>query len=239
MKIQPSLRSGSNRTGLGVAADYLRRGMLDVPRELMGPTSRGSREELARVRVRYAREGFTHGTMPPMARAQRRLLQLFDLLGARLAYERAGTRFYDALGSKVDAYGSFDGGPDHHDLEELRGEELAHVRMLERVITELGGDATVVTPSANLQLIASRGLGDVLTDPRTSVVDGLGALVVAELAHHEEWLGLIEVARELQLDDLVPSFQSAQLTEELHLSKVRRWLAFGRHAARRQIANGA
>lgn len=239
MKIQPSLRSGHNRTGLGVADEHLRREMLDVPRDLMGPTSRGSADEIARVRIRYAREGLPHATLPPMPRAQRRLLPLFDLLGARMQFERTGSRLYDALISKLDAYGSYDGGPDRHDLEEIRDEELAHMRMLDRLITELGGDSTAVTPCANVQAVASRGIGDVLTDPRTSLLDGLGVIVIAELADHEEWIGLIELSRELDKDDLMHNFQSAQITEEEHLSKVRRWISAGRHAARGQITNGS
>ena len=47
------------------------------------------------------------------------------------------------------------------------------------------------------------------------------------------------MARELDRTDLVPSFQSAQLTEEEHLSKVRRWLYVGRHVARMQITGGS
>lgn len=239
MKVQPSLRSGGNRTGLAATDDDLRRGMLDVPRELMGPTSRGSSDEIARVRVRYARDGFPHATMPPLPRTQRKLLPLFDLLGARLQFERTGVRLYDALLSKLEAYGSFSGGPDRHDLEVIRDEELAHMRMLDRVITDLGGDATVTTPGASIELTASRGIADVLTDPRTSLLDGLGVIIIAELADHEEWIGLIEIARELDKDDLVHSFQSAQITEEEHLSKVRRWISAGRHVASGQVTNGS
>jgi hypothetical protein len=61
--------------------------------------------------------------------------------------------------------------------------------------------------------------------------------MVAELADHEEWLGLIDLARDLRHDDLVHAFQSAQLTEEEHLSKVRRWITAGRTAARIQLGH--
>ena len=170
MKVQPSLRTGSNRSGLTTAPEDLQYGMVDVPPDLAEPTSRGTREGIARVRIRYARDGYPHATMPPLPRSQRALLPLFDLLGARLAYERNGSRLYDALISKLDAYGTFSGGPDRHDLEQLRDEEIAHSRMLEHMTNDLGGDPTAVTPSANVQLIASRGLTDVLTDPRTSLL---------------------------------------------------------------------
>lgn len=238
MRIQPSLRGANNRTGMAAADEHLRREMVDPPREL-GPTSRGSVDEIARVRVRYARAGIPAGSMPALPRAHRKLVPLFDLLGARLQFERTGVRLYDALISKLDAYGRFDDGPGRRELEEIRDEELAHMRMLERVISELGGDPTALTPTANLQSIAGRGLGDVLADPRTTLLDGLDTIIVAELADHEAWIGLIEMARELDHNELVPMFQSAQLTEEEHLSKVRRWLSAGRHAARLQLFDGS
>ncbi len=231
MKIQPSLTMRNNRTGMISADERLRHEMLEVPPD-MGPTSRGTIDDLARVRIRYARGGMPHGSMPDMPRGLRPLLPLFDLLGARLQFERTGTRLYDALISKLDAYGTFTGGPSRHDLEDIRDEELAHMRMLERMIIELGGDPTVVTPCANLQATASRGIGDVLVDPRTSLLDCLDAIIIAELADHEEWLGLIDMARDLGRGDLVHAFQSAQLTEEEHLSKVRRWISIGRTLAR-------
>ncbi len=237
MKIQPSLMTHHNRTGMDVADESLRREVLGLPREL-APTSRGSADDIARVRIRYARAGIPHGTMPPLPGVSGHLIPLFDLLGARLQFERTGVRLYDALISKLDAYGSFDGGPSRHELEDLRDEELAHFRMLQHQITELGGDPTAVTPCANLQSTASRGIADVLLDPRTSLLDGLDTIIVAELADHEEWIGLVDLARDLGRSDLVHVFQSAQLTEDEHLSKVRRWIAAGRVVARHTSGDG-
>jgi rubrerythrin len=235
MRVQPSLRVGHNRTGMAAADDKQRQRMLEIPHEL-GPTSRGSSDEIARVRVRYARAGMPVGTMPDVPRAQRGLLPLHDLLGARLQFERTGVRLYDALLSKLDAYGGFEGGPDRGDLEQIRDEELAHMRMLEHMLEDTGADPTTITPTADLQSTASRGIADVLLDPRTTLLDGLGVIVIAELADHEEWIGLIELGRELGRSALVHSFQSAQLTEEEHLSKIRSWIHAGRIAARSQLA---
>lgn len=239
MRIQPSLRQGANRTGLSRAHDRTRRDMVDPPRELAPArwAAEGA-EEIGRVRVRYARAGLPIGTLPTSPRSRRELLQLFDLMGARLQLERTATRLYDALLSKYDAFGSFDGGPRRGDLDRIRDEELAHVHMLEHAILELGADPTVVTPSADRQWIVGRGVAEVITDPRTGLLDGIEALVVAELADHEEWISLVDVARDLERDGLVHAFQSAQLTEEEHLSKVRRWVAAGRAAARAQLDDG-
>jgi rubrerythrin len=234
VKIQPSLRAGANRTGLAIAPE--RRGMLDVPSEL-GPTTRGSADQIAAVRIRYSREGGPPGTMPREPHVAFDQLLLLDLLGARLAFERSGVRLYDALIAKHDAFDGFSGGPERRDLAHIRDEEHAHMRMLKDLIVELGGDPTVVTPCANRELVASKGIADVLLDPRTSLLDGLESIVIAELADHEQWIGLVDVARELGRDELVRDFVAAQSTEDEHLSKVRSWIAAGRTAVREQ-SNG-
>lgn len=233
MKVQPSLHIGGNRTGLASAPE--RHGMLDVPREL-GPTSRGSIEQMAAVRNRYARTGEPQGTMPESPHVEAALVPLLDLLGARLQFERSGVRLYDALIAKRDAWGGFPGGPTRDELVKIRNEELGHMRMLDNLIAELGADPTVVTPCANRESIASRGIADVLVDPRTSLLDGLEAIVVAELNDNEQWIGLIEMVRELDRDDLVSLFQTAVRVEEVHLSKVREWISAGRLAARSELA---
>jgi len=208
-----------NRTGFHNGPEHH-----EDPGEL-APTSRGSGHEIAQVRTRYARAGYRMGTMPSV---QTELALLLDLLGARLAFERGGVRFYDALVAKLDAYGSFDRGPSRRDLEQIREEEHRHMVMVERLIHDLGADPTVVTPGANREMLSSRGIADVLLDPRTSLLDGLEAIVIAELSDHEQWMALVDTARELQRDNLARIFIACQATEEEHLSKVRRWIAAGR-----------
>jgi rubrerythrin len=222
--------NGHNRTGLGSSPQ--RHGMLDVPPDL-GPTSRGSEDRIAAVRIRYARASELVGTMPHDPHARPEMLVLLDLLGARLQFERTGVRLYEALIAKYDAFGSFVGGPDRRDLVQIRDEEHAHMRMLDGLISELGGDSTVVTPAANRDATAMRGLCDVLLDPRTRLLDGLEVIVLAELADHEHWSGLIELVRERGRDDFVRIFLTAQTTEESHLSQVRAWISAGRAFSRR------
>lgn len=211
-----------NRTGLDQARDG--RGMLDVPKDL-APASRGSSRDIDHVRTRYARVGFPMGSMPDV---DRDVVLLIDLIGARLAFERSGVRFYEALIAKVDAYGTFERGPARRDLEQMRDEEHRHMVMLDRLLHDLGADPTALTPCANREVVASRGIGDVLLDPRTRLLDGLEAIVIAELADHEQWMALVDTARELRRDSLARIFMANQATEEEHLSKVRRWIAAGR-----------
>ena len=82
-----------------------------------------------------------------------------DKLGARLAFERMGTRLWEALLSKFDSYGSFTGGPTRDELERIATEEFEHFRLLNEAMIGLGADPTVVTPSANLQANLSKAAG--------------------------------------------------------------------------------
>ncbi len=50
MRIQPSLRTGANRTGMASSDEHLRREALDPPRDL-GPTSRGTSANGSRSRA--------------------------------------------------------------------------------------------------------------------------------------------------------------------------------------------
>ncbi len=158
--------------------------------------------------------------------------QLLDLLGARLQSEHTAVRNYDALLAKLEALGEPSCGPSHADLVEIRDEELAHMRMLAVCIGDRGGDAAAVTPAASRETIMNRGIGDIVTDAASSVLDGLEAMVIAELADHEQWFGLIELVRELGHEDLARSFLTAESTEHKHLSKMRAWISAGRAASR-------
>jgi hypothetical protein len=111
--------------------------------------------------------------------------------------------------------------------------------MLDGLVADLGGDPTAITPGANRELVALRGIAEVVLDPRSSLLDGLEAVLFAELADHEQWSNLIELARELRADDLVRIFVTAQTTQEEHLSKLRRWISSGRELARHQLADRA
>lgn len=233
-QLENAMRPGKNHTGLELhpeERDAMARGAHEFP-----PTSSGGAAQLAEVRVRYAREGEPHATMP-RARVGAAKLPLLDKLGARLQFERTGTRLYDALISKLDAYGRFDGGPTRAQLLEIREEELGHALLVQDLIRELGGDPTVVTPCASLQATASRGIGDVLVDPRTSLVECLDAILVAELADQESWTQLVRIAEPLGDTALSAKLAKAHKTELEHLAKVRGWIEAA-DRARRQLTDG-
>ena len=64
-----------------------------------------------------------------------------------------------------------------------------------------------------------------LTDPRTTLLQSLEAILIAELADNACWEALVELAQQAGEDELVPQFESACATEQEHLTNVRTWLA--------------
>jgi hypothetical protein len=219
-----SAQPGDNHTGIALHPEYAA-AMVSGTKEF-GPTSGGGPELLAQNRVRVAAMSTPMGTMPPVSSVPTEQLVLLDKLGARLQFERTGTRLYEALISKLDAYGTFEGGPNREDLLQIRNEEHGHMQLVEVLIREIGGDPTVVTPCANLQALASRGIGDVLLDPRTTLLECLDAILVAEMTDHESWELLVNLAAPV-ITKHANDLRMAQQTEAEHLVKVRAWVAAG------------
>ena len=232
---------GTNRTGIASAPQRTQEmlaGMEEFP-----PSSQGSAEDLAQVRIAYAQGAEPLGSVPlpadvkgnrtSAAKAAKGAppLLLMDKLGERLAFERTGTRLYEALVSKHEAFGSFAGGPSRDDLEHIRHEEFQHFTLLQSVIEQLGGDPTAVTPSADLHATAAHGIHMVIVDPRTTLLQSLEAMLMAELADHACWEALVALAQEAGEDALVEPFEQAHTTEQEHLDKVQAWLAAGQGRA--------
>jgi len=228
--------TGDNKTGIQHALEQAQE-MIDASAEL---ASEPAEAELAqKVRDEYARDAEPLGSVPPTGTTQRpakgakpkrsnkiaALDQFVDKLGERLAFERTGVRLYQALIGKLESYGGFSGGPDVADLEQILEEELLHFQMLERAITQLGGDPTAVTPAADFSANVSKGIGDVLGDPRTTFVQCLEAILAAELVDNDAWEALCELALGARDEELADRFVQARQDEAEHLVKVRRWLA--------------
>jgi rubrerythrin len=218
-----------NRTGVTLSPE-LARALIEAARATP-PSSDGDAEAIAAVRIEYSKAGQPTGSMPPelgavRARngAQRGIPVFLDKLGERLAFERSGVRLYDALLSKFDAFGTWKGGPSRGDLEEIRSEELEHFTMLAKTMAQVGGDPTAVTPSANLQAVASKGLPAVLVDPRTNLRESLEAVLVAELVDNDCWENLSDLALAMGEEELANAFRHALDHERDHLRRVRGWL---------------
>jgi rubrerythrin len=209
--------------------------MEEVTKEAISPgTPEG--EAITRVRLEYSRGAPPVGTMPPPASLKgaaktavdtikgNKPLVLLDLLGERAAFERTGTRLYDALLVKLEAADAHPGGPTRPQLERIRDEEIQHFQLVKEAIESLGGDPTVMTPSADIMGVASMGWPQVLTDPRTTLNESLKVILAAELVDNDGWLTLIDVAQGMGHDDLAAGFRRALAQEEEHLALVRGWL---------------
>lgn len=166
---------------------------------------------------------------------------LLDKLGERIAFERSGTRLYDALIAKYEAILESDsdplppappavqaaGAPAETPLDTLKGiraEELAHFKMLTLAVANLGGDPTSQTPSADVTAVASMGIMQVLNDPRTTLAQCLNAMLTAELTDNAGWELLINLANDAGEDQLVSQFEAALTEEQRHLQVIKGWL---------------
>jgi rubrerythrin len=232
---------GSNRTGIATRpheAQEMVAGTREFP-----PSSTGAPHPDESVRILYAR-GATEtrglGSMPPpvglrgAAKAALGKLKgqqptlLIDKLAERLAFERTGTRLYEALVSKHEADGGYPGGPTRRELEDILNDEHRHFAMLVDLVRGMGGDPTAQTPSADAVSILSTGVVQMIVDPRTTLLQGLEAILLAELADREGWTMLAELARDAGKQDLAALFEAAESREAEHLAKVRRWVRAAR-----------
>jgi rubrerythrin len=233
---------GKNLTGIAAAPQRTQEmlaGMDEFP-----PSSHGSAQDVAQVRIAYAQEAEPLGSVPLPASVTDKMqtavkavmgekpMLLMDKLGERLAFERTGTRLYEALVSKYDAFGGFAGGPSRGDLEHVLQEEYRHFTLLQAAIEQLGGDPTAVTPSANLHATVAHGIKQVIVDPRTTLLQSLEAILVTELADNACWEALVELAQGAGEEGLARQFQEARMTEQEHLEKVQAWLAAGQGRTR-------
>jgi bacterioferritin (cytochrome b1) len=230
MKSTGAQQALGNRTGMQTSpelAEELMEGVAGTE-----PSSDGGVKTIAESRSEYISEGFPLGSMPLMPVSeeadadedQTAMAVLLDKLGERLAFERMGVRLYEALHNKCQALGESTPGPSLEDIQHIGGEELDHFLMLNETITDLGGDPTVESPSADVAAVASSGILQVLTDPRSSVPQCLQALLTAELTDNAGWEMLIELAGTLGYDDMRERFETALGNEEEHLQNVRNWV---------------
>jgi rubrerythrin len=198
------------------------------------PSSQGDATELASVKAEYIEEAVPIGSSPVMLEVSENgesvgqfdgLAVLLDKLGERLAFERQGTRLYEAFLQKCESVALDSGsGPSVEDLRHICEEELEHFHLLQNAITALGGDATVQTPSADVAGVLSHGVMQVVSDPRTTIPQSLQAMLTAELVDNDGWQMLQDLAAELGQDDLEEQCGKAYEEEQEHLEKVREWL---------------
>lgn len=219
-----------NRTGIQTSPDLAEE--LIEGASTAAFSSDGGPEDIAEMRGEYIAEGFPLGSLPSMPASEEAeageeeagMAVLLDKLSERLAFERMGTRLYEALLNKCVTLGEAVPGPTVEEIMHIGQEELAHFLMLNRVVTEIGGDPTVESPSADVAAVASMGIMQILTDPRSSMTQCLQAMLTAELTDNDGWLLLIKLADNLGYEELKVEFETALENEEQHLQNVRAWV---------------
>jgi bacterioferritin (cytochrome b1) len=191
--------------------------------------------EIARVRMEYIAEADPLGTVPPPG-TLRGMVQtgiakltgknpevLIDKLGERLAYERTGVRLYDAFIAKCQDQRGAQTSLSVDELLRVRDDEAEHFKLLNEALLSLGADPTAQTPCADASGVMSLGILQVLTDPRTTLAQGLGALLTTELTDSASWELLVKLAEQSGQRELAQRFSAALATEQEHLSLVRLW----------------
>jgi rubrerythrin len=148
---------------------------------------------------------------------------LLDKLGERLAFERTGTRLYDALLTKCEVLLDDSISMTMEQVEQIRDDEARHFMLIKEAMETLGADPTAQTPSADLAGVESMGLVQVLNDPRTTLAQSLHAIVTAELSDKAGWETLVALADEHKLTEMVDDFTDALNEEREHLALVQTW----------------
>jgi|SRR5688572_25256109 len=231
-------RLGLNRTGMQMSPRNSE-ALLDAAREAaatLDPNEADQPEALlmSELRRQYVNEAEALGSMPPpgtLAGALKsgagmitgkRLHVLIDKVAERMAYERGGTRLYDAALVKVAALAQ--GTPVSVErVKQIRNQEAEHAELLRQALVELGADPTAQTPCADLVGVQSMGLMQSITDPRTSLAQTLSSLLAAELIDVASWEMLGRLARSMGHEELAERFDRALDQENEHLTTVNGW----------------
>jgi rubrerythrin len=226
---------GHNRTGIktspidSAAMQSVPQDLAELlPRSMSAPTA--DRPDL-QLRKAYASEADKLGTVPPPATIKGviksgadmvmglRPQALIDKLGERLAFERGGTRLYDALLAKCAARADDTslGDDELALLATFRNEEAEHFALVAQVLTELGADPTAQTPCADLVGVESAGLVQAMNDPRTTCLQCLHVMLDAELIDNAGWELLIRLAMAAGHEEIAERFEHAMRQEARHL----------------------
>ena len=214
--MKPTTEVGMNHSGMQVAPDGGAKMLENI--KLTKPAA-GDERDLAKIRLAYAKEADPVGTLPDPS--TRGLALLMDKLGERMAFERSGTRLYDALLTKCQ--GDRSAAIPAREIQHIRDEEATHFALLGAAIQSLGGDPTMQTPAADVTGVEGMGLMQVLNDPKTTVAQALHAILVAEMTDNVAWEELVELTTQAGNDDLIARFVKAHEQEIEHLEKVRGW----------------
>ena len=222
---------GMNRTGIDTSPEQFQELLTGL--EEFPPTTTEDEETLEVSRAAYIRDADPIGTVPPLGTVKgvvkegmqklmgRNAGVFIDALGGRLAFERTGTRLYDAFLEKCEVRSEEAAILPIDRLRQFRQEEAAHLEMVWDALRQLGADPTCVTPLADANGVASIGVMQLLADPRTSIAQSLHAIHIAELVDNDGWQQLIKLALTLGQNTMAEQFRRAMAEEDQHLTVIR------------------
>lgn len=231
---------GTNRTGVDMSraqSEEMLRGAEDLTEALTGRFAGTGTELLERLEREYVEQAGEIGSVPVPGKLKGALKSgrknaagkapevFINKLGQRLAFERTGTRLYDAVIRKCRTL-SLAGEPlpfEIDALEHIRDEELKHLHLLTRCMEDIGADPTAMTPDADVSGVAALGYQRALADPRTNVAQSLNLLLELELADVAAWEMLIALADDMNMNDMASEFRQALSEEDEHEQLVRVW----------------
>jgi hypothetical protein len=188
------------------------------------------------MRSRYVHEAEPIGSVPPPGTLRGMVTTglnklsgrspevLIDKLGERLAFERSGTRLYEAMIMKCLALENAGETVPVADLERMRDQEAEHFALLTEALTSLGADPTAQTPAADVAAVQTLGILQAVSDPRTNLAQSLNALLSAELVDHAAWELLIQLTEQMGQDEWASRFRHALAQETEHKQLVQGWL---------------
>lgn len=225
-----SAKVGANMTGVQMSPKDTR-SLLEAVEQIR-PDVPGDSKAIKTERIVRNEEAGRIGSVPVPGSAKGMLKTTFDMamgkspeilidkLGERLAFERNGVRVYDAMIAKAKA---LEGGDSDlvQVLKHIRDEEFEHMNLVREAIETLGADPTAMTPCADVAGVKAMGVMQVLTDPRTNVAQGMGALLTIELEDNAAWELLIELAEAGGHPNIAKSFHKAKEQEDDHLLKIK------------------
>lgn len=227
-------RMGLNRTGMQMSPHQSQE-MLEGA-QLLGPDAQDTEldepdgQALSVTRLEYIAAADPLGSVPPPGTMKgvaksgakmmtgRRPQAFIDKLAERLAFERGGTRLYDAVFAKAVAHTNELNTVSANEILEIRNSEAEHALLIKECLETLGADPTAQTPCADLVGVETMGLLQAASDPRTTLAQTLHAALAAELIDGAGWENLILMARDMGHDDMVERFQAALETEATHLA---------------------
>jgi hypothetical protein len=229
--MESSTHMGLNRTGIQMSPVDTDQMIEGVAR--MRPSD--SDETMVEMRSDYIAEAEPVGTVPVPGNVKgvaktvakkltgKRPEVFIDKLGERLAFERTGTRLYDALLTKFEVIEDGTHSVPIDMLRQFRNQEAAHFELLAQCMEEIGADPTAQTPCADVTGVEALGLLQVLSDPRTTPAQSLNAILIAELADNAGWELLSALAEDMGQTEMAERFQRALAEEEKHLAHIKTW----------------